>query len=230
MVSCASRVEPSRNSTAVTVPSASPAVALTVKVGFQANDRAVCRRGDGDVGALFGGATVIVKPRSCRGSEIVGRARRQRVIPARHTTPGEVVRRSRILAELRRTVEELDLRHAPSPSEATAATLTVAGAANVAPFVGEVRVDGRRAVRRDRDRRSRARRRGAEVVGRARRQRVAPARHTAPGEVVGRSRVLAELRRTVEELDLRHDTVASDADAARFTVAGAVKVAPSSAR
>ena len=36
MVSCASSVEPSRNSTVVTLPSASPAVAVTVIVGFHA--------------------------------------------------------------------------------------------------------------------------------------------------------------------------------------------------
>ena len=107
-----STVEPSRNSTVVTLPSASLAVAVTVIVGFQAKTAPSAGEVMLTVGGVFAALTVIVDAALVvRGAEIVGRAGGERVGPGRHAAPGEAVRRGRVLAELRRAVEELDLRH-----------------------------------------------------------------------------------------------------------------------
>ena len=107
-----STVVPSRNSTFVTLPSGSLAVAVTVIVGFQAKIAPSAGEVMFAVGGVLRGAdrdrgrrAVVVR------AEVVGGARGERVGPGRDAAPGEAVRRGRVLAELRRAVEELDLRH-----------------------------------------------------------------------------------------------------------------------
>jgi hypothetical protein len=60
LVSVARRVEPSRNSTLVTLPSGSLAVAVTVMVGFQAKTAPLAGEVMLTVGGAFTAPTVIV--------------------------------------------------------------------------------------------------------------------------------------------------------------------------
>ena len=134
-------VEPSRNSTLVTLPPGSLAVAVIVIVGFQAKIAPSAGEVMLAVGAAFAALTVIVDGALVVLAPRSSVARAVTVYVPAATPPqvklyGAVVSSPSFAAPLKNST----LATVPSASDAVAARLTVAGAAKVAPLAGCVSV------------------------------------------------------------------------------------------
>src|SRR5512132_395666 len=132
---------PSRNSTFVTLPSGSLAVAVIVIVGFQANIAPSAGYVMFAVGGVLLALTVIVDAALVVVAPRLSVARAVSVYVPAATLPqvklyGAVVSSPSFAAPLKNSTFVTE----PSASDAVAARFTVAGAVQVAPFVGCVSV------------------------------------------------------------------------------------------